>query len=278
MNSLTTSLQQKAWIIVLGILFLGQAAWAQNPSSGINFGIKAGVSKMNTEITSDFSQHLTEFDHKPGLALDLEFSKFLFKHFEVGTSINFNILKGSTDSASFTAINTASNQLKDIDSGSAVEYHNRLLGQRFFVGYYFRNFERINRLHSLEPFLQAGLGYINYAFEVKHPDEEDAIFGKGTSSFAQNEDVSLSTAIYFFTAGVKTYVSSNFFVTANYTINYVPHDFLDGVSNYQADGSRAGMNGLFSEFKIGFFFQTTGKGKQIGGRKHYSRPYLPFKK
>jgi len=276
MNNASTNLFKKGWILVVAVFLSGQVM-AQKSSSGINIGIKAGSSKMITEITSDFSQHLTEFDHDPGLALDLEFSKFLGNHFEVGTSINLNILQGDTTSANFTSINNATNQLRDISVGDTVKYHNRLLGQRFFVSYYFRDFSNIEHAYQLEPFLRTGLGYIKYAVEVKSPGEEEAIFGKGSDSFEQNKDISLFTAIYFLTAGVKTYLSPNFYINASYTINYVPYDFLDGVYNYNySDGSRADMKGLFSEFKIGIFFQTGGKRMHPGGRRNHSRPYLPF--
>ncbi len=62
----------------------------------------------------------------------------------------------------------------------------------------------------------------------------------------------------------------------SYSRNYVPYDFLDVVYNYNSDGSRTDMNGVYSEIKIGFFFQSIGKGKKgtsLGNRKKANLPF-----
>lgn len=274
LNNTTFRIQKKTILFALGLLLAGFAS-AQQSLTGINIGLKTGLSKMNTEITSDYTQHLTEFNQQPGIAVDLEFSKFLAHHFEVGTSINFNILSGYSDSASFTAIYSDHYKLSTIEQGKAVEYRNRLIGQRFFVGYYFRDFSKIHRLSSPEPFIQIGLGYIDYAVELKYQEDGMLIFSKGTDN---SDGKTLSTAIYFLNAGVKYYLSPGFFLNFTYTINYVPYDFLDGVYNYNADGSRADMKGLFSEIKIGFFFQTGGKRRHARIKRFRSGSFLPFSK
>ena len=246
-------------------------AEAQNPSSGIILGVKIGSSKMLTEVSSDFSEHLSEFDHKPGLAADIEISKLLFNHFEIGSEINYSILQGETDDPQFTAI--GNHHPFPTKPSGPVEYHNRLLGQKFFVGYYFRNFSNINRSYSLEPFLRTGVGYIDYAVELKYQDpEKGSIFGKGAGDYDQ---LVLSTAVYFLSAGLKTYITPQFFMNVSYSLNFVPYDFLDGVYNFNSDGSRADMNGLYSEIKIGFFFQSIGKGKNnsSGNRKKANLPF-----
>jgi len=181
-------------------------ATAQPPPSIIIVGVKIGSSKMLTEISSDFSENLTEFDHQSGLAADIEISKLLFNHFEVGSNLNYSILQGSTDNPQFTAIGNH-HSLPTMPT-EPVEYHNRLLGQDFFVGYYFRNFSDINRSYIPEPFLRTGIGYIDYAVELKYQaPEKGSIFGKGTGEYRQ---VMLSTAVYFLSAGLKTDITPLF--------------------------------------------------------------------
>lgn len=247
-------------------------AAAQNPPSGIIVGVKVGPSKMLTEISSDFSETLSEFDHKSGLAADIEISKLLFNHFEVGSSLNYSTLQGSTDNPQFTAIGNH-HSLPTMPT-EPVEYHNRLLGQKFFVGYYFRNFSEINRSYIPEPFLRAGIGYTDYAVELKYKNPESgSIFGKGTGKY---DMIKLSTVIYHITAGLKTYITPQFFMNISYSLNYVPYDFLDGVYNYNSDGSRAEMNGLYSEIKLGFFFQSIGNGKRNNSSGKRRTGSLPF--
>lgn len=258
--------------IVTFLLLIYSTAFAQNPTSGIIIGTKVGASKMMTEITPDFKEHLTEFDHKPGLTIDLEISKLLLNHWEIGTDIFLTNLRGENDNPDFTAEGFHYKMKDPIDD--PVEYTNRLTGQRFFVGYYFRSFENINALFTPEPFLRAGIGYLQYGVELKYQDPElGSIFGKGTGDFT---NFSTSSMLFFLSAGVKSYFSPNFFINTTLSCNYTNYDFLDGVYNYYNDGTRADLRGIYTEFKLGFYFQTNGSGKSRRHGKGSSANPLPF--
>jgi len=246
--------------------------FSQNPTSGIIIGTKAGVSKLVTEVSSDFKEHITEFDNKPGFAIDLEVSKLLLRHWEIGTDVDLTNLKGDTDNPDFSAEGIHYKMKNPIED--PVEYSNRLIGQKFFIGYYFRSFENIATTWMPEPFLRAGIGYIQYAVDLKYKDPElGTIFGKGTGEYA---DLSTSSMVLFLSAGVKSYISPNFFVNTTFTCNYTNYDFLDGVYNYNSDGTRSDLRGIYTELKLGFYFQSNGSGKGSRRGKSNMRNPHPF--
>jgi len=255
------------------LLFLVQLiAFTQNPTSGIIIGTKIGTSKLVTEVTPDFKEHLTEFDNSPGLAIDLEVSKLLFRHWEIGMDVNLTNLNGDTDNPDFTAEGIHYKMKDPIED--PVEYSNRLIGQKFFIGYYFRSFKNISTTWMPEPFLRAGIGYIQYGVELEYKDPElGSIFGKGAGDY---NNLSTSSMVLFLSAGVKSYISPNFFVNTTLTCNYTNYDYLDGVYNYYTDGTRADLRGIYTELKFGFYFQSNGSGKgSKRGKSQMANP-LPF--
>jgi hypothetical protein len=261
----------RIFALSLFLLLIRLAALAQNPSSGIIFGLNAGASRLVTEFSSGFKESVTEFDNKAGFAADLEVSKLLFNHFEVGTSINLANLKGDTDDPQFSAEGLHFQMMEDIVD--PVEYINQLVGQKFFAGYYFRSFSKIKETWQPEPFIRAGIGYIHYSAELRYQDPAlGLIFGKGIEGY----DYNLSTLLYSITAGVKVYAASNFFINTTYTLNYTNYDFLDVVHNYSSDGTFGDFNGIYSEFKVGIFFQTKGKGNRSASSGARNATSLPF--
>ncbi len=271
MNRFTSDLVKRAFFVLLVTLTLS-TVHAQNPSSGVIFGIKAGTSKMLSEVSSDFSQSYKEFDQSAGLAIDLELSKLLFNHFEIGTSVDFTNLHGTLDDPS-QSLNRYRIQgdyfLRDLEK--PVEYKNRLVGQKFFVGYYFRSFSNITETLSPEPFLRLGAGYISYGVELYQ--NGTSVYGKGTEDYS---DIPMSSTLFFATAGVKSYVSPHVFLNLTYTFNYTNYDYLDAVFNFNSAGERLGLNGIYSEIKIGLFYQSTGRGKRKGSAGSGLGPNLPF--
>ncbi|WP_167619042.1 hypothetical protein [Maribellus sediminis] len=247
---------------------------AQNPSSGIIFGINAGASKMMSEVSSGFSESYKEFDQSAGFASDLELSKLFLNHFEVGASIGMTNLHGTLDDPT-QSVNKYKIQgdyyIRDLEG--PLQYNNRLIGQRFFVGYYFRSFENISDVYSPEPFIRIGAGYINYAVELF--ENETSSSGKGTGDYA---DLPMSSALFFATAGVKSYISPNLFANITYTFNYTGYDYLDAVFNFNSAGERLGLGGIYSELKVGLFYQFAGKSKHKGSAKNGLGPNLPFSK
>lgn len=256
--------------IILLIVHLG--AFTQNPTSGIIVGTKIGMAKLITEVTPDFKEHLTEFNNKNGIAIDMEVSKLLFNHWEIGTDVSLTNLKGETDNPDFTAEGIHYRMKEPIDD--PVKYSNRLIGQKFFIGYYLRSFDNITVTWMPEPFFRAGIGYIQYGVELKYKDPElGSIFGKGAGKFT---DLSTSSMVLFLSAGVKNYISPNFFINTTFTCNYTNYDYLDGVYNYYSDGTRADLRGIYTELKFGFFFQSNGSGKGSGRGKGNMKNPLPF--
>lgn len=82
--------------------------------------------------------------------------------------------------------------------------------------------------------------------------------------------------VLFLSAGIKSYLNPNFFVNTTFTCNYTNYDFLDGVYNYHADGTRADLRGIYSELKIGLYFQSNGGSGSKTHRAGNNRNPLPF--
>jgi hypothetical protein len=263
----------KTLLIALVVLMFVTNTNAQTPASGLIVGINVGASKMITEVSSDFKQHYTEFDQKSGFSADLEIAKPLFNHFEIGTSIGVSNLGGTLEdpSGSNNKYKIFKDQYFIRDLEGPLEYKNRLVQQKFFVAYYFRSFSNISKTLSPEPFIRAGAGYISYGVELFEKNESTS--GKGTEDFA---DISMSSGLFFATAGVKTYVSPNFFLNLTFTCNYTNYDYLDAVFNYNSEQERLGFGGIYSEFRIGIFYQLAGKEKREGKSKNGLGPNLPF--
>jgi len=258
-------------LIIFVAVFLTTATYAQNPSSGIIVGLKAGTSKMLTEVTSDFKQHLSEFDQKGGIAVDLEVSKLLFNHFEIGTDINYTNLQWSSEDGDFTPV--GKHHSLPITPNGPVEFHNRLLGQKFFVGYYISNFSKIQNSWIPEPFIRAGAGYIEYAAQLRYQEEpKGIIFAKGVSNY---NEVNMSTKVFFGSIGLKTYVTPHFFINATYIMNYVPYDFLDAVTITIATEADQDLMEYIPNLRLVFFINQPEK-KKNGTSKNNAGSNLPF--
>lgn len=240
---------------------------------GLNIGGQIGFSRINTELLKDFSETINEFDNKAGLAFNAEFSKYVYPQWEIGTSINYSNLSGENFSPSFSA-----EEYHAVFIGNSitkpVEYSNRLLGQKFFLRYYFRNISRRNWKFSFNPYLTSGVGYINYKSKFNFIDTpDDIIFGKGTGDYP----LELTTDVFYLGAGFKTYLSPRLNMITSFNINSVNYDFLDVVHNYDQNGNRLKIWGIYSELKIGIVFSLTsfkaGKGRN---RKNSIQEYNPF--
>ncbi|WP_340112487.1 hypothetical protein [Maribellus mangrovi] len=260
-------------LLSVAVVLLSTSVLAQNPVSGIIIGGNAGTSKMITEVSSDFKQHYTEFDQKSGFAGDLEIAKLLYNHFEVGTSFGISHLGGTLKdpSGSNNKYKLQGNQFFIRDLESPLEYNNRLIQNKFFVGYYFRSFSNISETMKPEPFVRLGAGYISYGVELFQNGQSTS--GKGTENYP---DLSMSSTIFFATAGVKSYISPNFFMNITFTCNYTNYDYLDAVFNFDTNEQRLGFGGLYSELKIGLFYQSSGKRKRGRSSKSNLAPNLPF--
>lgn len=243
-------------------------------SNGLNVGIKGGASLLMAEIPYDFSHKIMEFDNKFAPSFDVELSKYLSNHWEVAISFNFSELNGETQNPSFSAEGYHPAFIEPITE--PVKYNNILTGQSIFFRFYLTSLASSTGKVNMYPFLKAGIGYLNYRSKFQYIDPEDGeiIFGKGIEG-----ESSLSTVNYSLGGGIKTSLSSKLYLTASLNINLVPYDFLDVVHNYDGDGNRLDVIGVFAEFKIGIFYCLTpfapGKGSN---KKSPVQDYLPFGK
>ncbi|WP_297087905.1 hypothetical protein [uncultured Draconibacterium sp.] len=263
----------KNLIFLFSLLFIVAQACAQHPNAGLILGASAGMAKVSTELTPGFKTVPNEFNHKFAPAVSLELSKLLGNHFEIGTDVNLTLLKGDTDNPQFSA-EGIHGAMKD-PIAEPVEYNNQLFGQQLFVSYYFRTFEAYSPGYRLEPFVRTGIGYQAYTAGFKYIDapDDELIFGKNKGNYKKYE---LFEAVYFVALGVKTKFSNHFFMNTTVSFNYSNYDFLDVVHNYNSDGSFADLRGLYTAFKIGFFYQSNEIGKHKSRRGQYNKPVLPF--
>ena len=241
---------------------------------GLNIGVKAGTSRLITEFPKDFSESINEFDNKSGLAIDVELSKYLTDHWEIGMEINYSVLNGETDNPKFSADGHHSAFLEPITG--PVEYNNILMGQKFFFRYYFISLGKNNAKVNFKPFVRGGMGYLYYKSKFKYidpnPAGDDIIFGKGIKGHSN-----LSTAVYNFGTGFKTSLSSKLYIISSVNLDFVNYDFLDVVHNYNEAGERRDLIGVYTELKIGIFYNITtfesGKGRS---KKSSGKQNLPF--
>jgi len=256
------------------LLLYAEKGVAQNSIfDGWNIGAKIGGSRMIGEFPYDFSGAITEFDYNIGLAFDAELSKFLSEHWEVGFDINHTNLNGEVENPSFSA--EGHHPSFDDLLNKPVEFDNKLLGQKFFFRYYFKNVSEGSDGFHMNPFIRGGVGFLRYNSRVKYvdADDDDLIFGKGQDKYY----LELSTAVFTLGTGFKTTLSQKFYLLASLDFNAVGYDFLDVVHNYEENGDRLNLLGVYTEFKIGIFYNITGY-KPGKGRSQKSaiQQYLPF--
>jgi hypothetical protein len=234
-------------VLTLILIFIGNVLNKQLfAQSTINLGIKLGGSKLLGEIPGNFSEIINEFDNKTGFATALEISKYISQQWEIGTEIGYSNLKGSTLTSEFSAEGLQAGIPKEIIDPT--EFNNKIFGQNFFFRYYFKPAFSES---VFIPFIRAGGGYLNYNSQFKYIDapDDDLLFGKGTEGYTK-----LSTPVFFFGTGFKSTISSHIYLVTSIDFNLVNYDFLDVVHNYNDEGNRLDLIGLYTEFKVGIFY------------------------
>ena len=243
-------LRLKYFILFFSFLSLGVFAHAQK-ISGLNIGTEFGASRFIMEVPTDFSRKIVEFDSKFGFTTDIELTKYLSDHWELGIDLNYTTLNGDQYNPQFSAEghHTA---IKDITE--PVEYNNRLFGQKIFFRYYFISLNQKLKKVNGYPFINFGVGNIIYKSKFKYIDtgENDIIFGKGYDGFTN-----LSTAIYSLGGGVKMSWSSNLFLVLSINSNIVNYGFLDVMHNFDENGKKMDIIGGYLDLKIGIFYSLT---------------------
>ena len=259
----------------LSLILIFNSIFAQNFSqSGINVGAKAGVSKLLGEIPYGFSEIINEFDNKVGFVSALDISKYISPRWEIGAEIGFSVLNGNTYNPEFSAEGLQAGIPKEINNPA--EYNNKLIGSSIFFRYFFKPAFSES---AFIPFIRAGGGFLNYNSMFKYMDapNDDLLFGKGTEGYTK-----LSTPVFVVGTGFKTSLTSKFYLLTSVDFNMVNYDFLDVVHNYDINGERLDLFGLYSEIKIGIFykFEKSGSGNSNQNRSRQgsksSNSYLPF--
>jgi hypothetical protein len=259
----------------LPLIFIFNLIFAQNFSqSGINVGAKAGVSKLLGEIPFDFSEIINEFDNKVDFASAIEISKYISPRWEIGTEIVYSVLNGNSSSPEFSAEGLQAGIPTEITE--PVEYNNKLLGPIIFFRYFFKPvFSEL----AINPFIRAGGGFISYNSKFKYigAPADDLLFGKGTEGYTK-----LSTPVFVFGTGFKTSLTSKFYLVTSVDFNMVNYDFLDVIHNYDNEENRLKLIGLYSELKIGIFYNFNKTGSEqnnTNNRKSIgtsANSHLPF--
>ncbi len=267
-------------IILTGLLFFIWVFYGNAQKDllqGINLGGEVGFSRLITELPKDLSGGINEFDNIANIAFDLQLSKYLAPHWEVGIGFNNAILKGYAENPDFSAegiTNTGLVSIGELDE--PVEYKSRLLGQDIFFRYFFKRMDEQDHF-NLNPFLKFGGGYINYMSELTLVNTGEIVPGTG------KYQVKLTTGSLKFGTGFKAYLTDRFNLIASLDFNLVDYDYLDVVHNYTESkentesAERLEVIGIYSEFKIGIYFNITQFEAGKGRRKKYGIPeYIPF--
>lgn len=274
-------------IVVVSIvifLFCFKHSNAQSFTDGLHIGIKGGASKLLGESGEGISGLLNEFDNSFGAAYDFELSKYLGSHFEVGFESGASTLKGETYDPQFSAEGFHGSMSPSIDD--PIAYENKLVAQKIFASYYLRDVKREGEKLFLNVFARAGLGHLTYRGTIWYIDPADGgvFFGKGTDDYSEWK---MTTAVFYGGGGIKVSLSPKFSLAASAMFNFVRYDFLDVVHNYSPEGERLNSSGLYSEFKLGVFYnfggsggnskKSKGKSGKKGGRGSKSTStHLPF--
>ena len=235
--------------------------------TGTNLGAKAGASRLLTEIPYSFSETINEFDNKAGFAFSLEASKFLSSRWETGLEWNNFTLKGNTYTPEFSAEGGFQEGIP-AEITEPVEYNSHLNGLNLLFRYYFKP---VTEETAFNPFVRFGGGILHYKSVFKYIDSEETIFG------TDKYNINLNTPVFNLGTGFKTTLSTRFYMVTSFDFNLVPYDFLDVMHNYDQDGNRNELLGLYAEFKVGIFYNLSPVKQKKGGSARYSASeFLPF--
>lgn len=245
--------------------------------SDIRITGKLKASQLLSEIKSDFSGGIHEFDNQPGLGFGIELSKQLSANWEIGAEFSVSNLHGETNSPNFSAIGYHG-VMKNLNNEPVV-YNNQLMGPKAFAHYNFF-VQNGNKIH---PFLRIGLAYLSYKAELKYKEQRDGniIFGKAVDGY---DKYRVSNIAYFVSPGIRAKISADIELVAAADINLLKYDFLDVVHNYDEAGNRQDIMGLFADFMVGITYHINSSGQHDIKTKRNKRKsdtalnYLPFYK
>ena len=250
------------------VFIFGKGYTQKTLDKNLNVGVKIGGSKLTGEIPYDFSEVIKEFDNRIGLNTALEISKYIYPQWEIGFEIGYSALNGNNSNPELTAEGI---QFGIPELTEPVEYINKLFGLNILFRYFFKP---VNSASAFIPFVRAGVGLLNYNSEFNYIDATDneLLFGKGTEGYTK-----LTTPVFSLGSGFKTSLSSQFYMITSIDFNMVNYDFLDVIHNYDINANRIKIIGLYSEFKVGIFYNFNKSGmNRIKKGNSSDDNHLPF--
>ena len=218
---------------------------AQEGTGGIFVAGKTGISYLATEIHSNFSGAVSESGNLPGPYAGLELSAYVHPVLEAGAGFSYSFLKGNTANPDFSAIGHQY-YMTDAIQGPVV-YSNRLLGPELFARWYpVRN----SRPGGMKIFLKAGVGIMFHESQISYLSSsgEEVSFGKNKGDFKQ---YNLTNVAYILGSGLRYSISDRVGLKVAANFNFVGYDFLDVVHNFDDEGQRAGIIGLYTDLTAG---------------------------
>jgi hypothetical protein len=212
-------------------------------------------------------------DNQPGPYTGIDISRFFSSVWEAGAGVSYSFLKGHTDTPDFSAIGYQ--YYMDERPGGPVSYHSRLYGPELFVRYHFgRNGQHPG---SMRFFMKAGAGILFYESELFYAERtgDEIIFGKGIGKHKQHE---VSNGVFILGGGLNYVLSKRVNLKFAANFNMVGYDFLDNVHNFDSDGNRQEVIGLFTDLTAGVVVKLGGNSKSTVTEraKIFAGPHLPF--
>ena len=252
---------------------------------------RIGSNTLKSEISSDFSESMTEFNNQSGFRGDFSVSRTLGNHWEPGIRIGLMKLTGNIDTTTHLSAWGRHPQfysLAEIES----EYSTSSFTADLFLRYYFRSFfsNRSGGL-SLDPYIEVSYGRNRTTTELYYSgpgrifDEEGeeleskTIFAIGRDenykpNFVNQLGLGLGTRVTF---------NQDWSLIVAYEFSKVSSEYLDAAPNYAPDpvygddgiALPLGFHGLVSRFTIGLSVPLAG-GKSSGTGKKAGKLYLPW--
>jgi len=92
-------------------------------------------------------------------------------------------------------------------------------------------------------------------------------------------NIKLNTPVLNLGTGFKTSLAPQMYMVTSIDFNLIPYDFLDVVHNFDVQGNRQKLFGMYAEFKIGIFYNFSSFKHKRGNSSGYSLTgYMPFAK
>lgn len=249
-------------VLATGIIHAGTPVKNDDQAQWLITG-RIGTGWLLKEITTDFIILDNEFNHTPGLAIDLSLSRTYGEKWEPGIMLSIYSLTGESDLPLFSANNfhSAFSNLYQ----APVKYITVSTSLSAYCRYYpIKHSKKNTKQIRLNPYVELGTG-INYFFtEVGYKTTPSGttspvIFQKGTGEKPRTHpgnvaEISLGL-------GTKIELPSDLNMILGLNTDIVNYDCLDAVHNYYEDGERTHAKGIVPRIMIGVVVPISNKSR-----------------